>query len=565
MRISLQISFLAMLMAVANHAAAQNFDGWQCPDSVTVRNAKGEVTAKSTFTQVGQAIIRVTTADSLRIVSVLDENGRETSRSVFKGDNLTSRTDFHLTSDGRIADQQTTEMGGRRVMTAFTYNADGHVASEMLSIWDSSEMDWVPAERCDYSYIRQPLPLPQRQFGTRVRSKWDSATDQWVQTDDATSYDYNAQGQLTQQCVSSTAQADACSSFSYDADGRVVLTQTSRFDSHGSTPAQTERRSYDKAGRLSAITTTDANGALISEATYFYPSRAKERHTTARSPRLTKVEVLNADARVIANRTYYYDAQDRVSGMAIDSLGHDGRVTSRHETAYVYSTSGRLAQKVDADIVADSEDLDMPFDSYTITMADEQGNPVMAFDYDPNAPSSPAIRTRQWRNTYDAKGRLTQSVRSEATANGNLERRDSVATAYDVYVRKQAVTADSASVISRTWMRLAGFFSRFHKGSAPDTASVVADDDKYVVETVTCQWAGQWTNASKIQRVYDDEGHVRTEYSYRYVGGSVSEWHLSGKAEHDYDGGRVVKIEKFVPAADKGRFEKVGALKFHYY
>lgn len=534
------------------------------PDSVVVRNAKGHVISRSIFERKGNVTLVTSTDGCLHTASVLDQSGRETSRSVFNHGALTTRADYSTSPDGRRLSLTTTAIDGNQTLTTYDYSPSGHIAAETTYAWDAAELDWTPTARYDYTYTRQPLPLPQRLFAVKTFSKWDSATQQWTPTDTATSYDYDAAGRETQRCTS----FGRCHTMTYDADGRLTSTLTSSYADCGFTNAQKETFTYDKAGRLASRCTTGANGQILSQATYYYSTRATRTHAT-KSPAPNRVETLDSDSRLICRNTYYYDSAARTTGIATDSLRADS-TTTRHETAYIYNPTGRLLQTISATITpdalsnaeSDAPDDDIPFSTYTVTTHDEQGNPAMATSY--ATQGGTVTSTTRWANRYDSQGRLTSAVRSVSSGDGHFSPADSVATAYDVYSSRESVAPDSASVISRAWMRLAGFFSsKLHKSAAKDSVAV-ADDGSYMVERVSFEWRGKWVPTVKTQRVYGDEGHLVSEYSYQ-KGGAQGEWTLSRKEEYSYDGGRLAKVEIFAPVAGSGKLEPAGVRILHYY
>lgn len=556
----LHISILSLLLAFPSGSVATAQDVATQPDSVVVRNAKGDVISRSTFERKGGVTIVTSTDGCLHTVAVLDEQGRETSRSVFSHGALTMRADFSLSPDGRRLSMTTTGISGQQTLTTYEYAPSGLPSAETTYTWDPAELDWTPTSRYDYTYTRQPLPLPQRLFAVKTRSNWDADAQQWTPTDDATSLDYDAAGRETQSC----SPSGRCHTMAYDSEGRLVSNTTSSYATAGHTLAQKKNYSYDKAGRLASCLTTGPDGQTISQATYYYSARATRSHAS-KSLVPTRVEILDANSRLVCRATYYYDSTGRPTGLATDSMCVDSpqpdSIASRHETAYLYAPSGRLAQTIEADIPTDAiVDDDTPFDTYTSTTLDEQGNPAMATLY---STSGAVVSVSRWANSYDSKGRLTSTVRSVAQSDGKFTPADSVATAYDVYASRTSVAPDSASIISRAWMRLAGFFGKLHKGAASDSASV-ADDGAYVVERVSFTWDGRWTPTLKTQRVYDDDAQVVTEYSYQ-KGGANAEWNLIRKELYSYDGGRVVKIETLAPAAENGRLETIGLRKLHYY
>lgn len=551
----------------------------QQPDSIVVRNAQGDVISRSLFETRGA----VTTATlisakggSARTVSCLDRRGRLTSKSEYSirhgAQILTRRTDYQLSDDGKPLSAMVATQDGRQQRIAYAYAPGGRLSTETTYVWDATEMDWAPTERLDYSYSRQPLPLPSREFALRSRSVWDPDKGLWTVTDEVELYDYDSQGRMVQRCVQAGSDADSCTTLSYDGLGRLATSRAGVYASDGYRVVGVETIDYDKAGRISARRVADSAGRLVSTATYYYSTRA-HRPGQAKPRRLLTEETLSATTgnRLCLN-TFYYDSLGRKVGVATDSVFADGR-TSHHEKAMLYSPSGRLASAVEASFSTSDTayaDDDMPFALYTVTLVDEGGNAVMAFDYPTEgAADSRPLRSRQWRNAYDASGRLASSVCYETCGDGGFVRRDSVAVAYDIPSARSDAAADSVSRIGRVWMRLAGFFSHLRKAAPPDSAAsrVCAADslpDSPMTERLAYEWDKGWKCTGRVLREYDGEGRIKVEYSYR-MSDPADGWRMVRKEVFSYDGAEPAKVEVYAPAADGGRLSLVEVRKSHYY
>lgn len=549
----------------------------QQPDSIVVRNAQGDVVSRSIFTKRGQETIETTTderARGARTVTCIDRRGRITSKSEYSllhgAQFLTRRTDYELSGDGKPLSALTSTPAGRQQMTAYAYAPCGRLSCETTYVWDAAEMDWAPTERLDYSYSRQPLPLPSREFALCSRSVWDSDKGAWTVTDDVQIFDYDSQGRLTQRCVQAGADADSCSTLSYDDLGRLSSSRAGVYAPDGYKVVGIETIDYDKAGRIAARRVEDSAGLLVSTATYYYSSRA-HRLSSSAERRLATVETLSAETGSrLCLSTFYYDTLGRKVGVATDSVFADGHA-AHHEKALLFSPSGRLASTVEASFSPSDTayaDDDMPFALYTATLVDEGGNPVMAFDYPTEgAGGSRPLRSRQWRNAYDASGRLASSVCYETGADGGFVRRDSVA--YDIPSAKPAAAVDSMSRVGRVWMRLAGFFSHLRKAAAPDSAvaRVCAADslpDSPMSERLIFEWDGAWKCTVRVLREYDGEGRIKVEYSYR-MSTPADGWRMVRKEVFSYDGSELAKVEVYAPAADGGRLSLVDVRKSRYY
>lgn len=551
----------------------------QQPDSIVVRNAQGDVVSRTLFETRGQVTIATLISakgEGARTVSSLDRRGRLTSKSEYSPRNgelaLTRRTDYEFSDDGKPLSALTSTPGGRQQMAAYAYAPCGRLSCETTYLWDAAEMDWAPTERLDYSYSRQPLPLPSREFAIRSRSVWDSDKGSWTVTDDVEIYDYDSLGRLTQRCVQSGADADSCATFSYDYLGRLSSSRAGVYAPDGYKVVGIETIDYDKAGRIAARRESDSAGQLVSTATYYYSSSAHRLGQSAER-RLATVETLSAaTGNRLSLSTFYYDSLGRKVGVATDSVFADGRA-SHHEKALLFSPSGRLSSTVEASFSPSDTayaDDDLPFALYTVTLFDEGGNPVMAFDYPTEgAPDSRPLRSRQWRNAYDASGRLASSACYEMSADGGIVRRDSVAVAYDIPSARSVAAADSAPRIGRVWMRLAGFFSHLRKAAAPDSAvdGVCAADslpDSPMSERLVYEWDKGWKFTGRVLREYDGEGRIKVEYSYR-MSAPADGWHMVRKEVFSYDGEDPAKVEVYAPAADGGRPSLVEVRESRYY
>ncbi|MGN0029879.1 MAG: hypothetical protein ACI35Q_09170 [Marinilabiliaceae bacterium] len=549
----------------------------QQPDSVVVRNAQGDVISRSLFVTRGQVTIATLSSsksEGARTVSCFDRRGRLTSKSEYSlrhgAQILTRRTDYQLSDDGKPLSALTSTPGGHQQMVAYAYAPSGRLSCETTYVWDATEMDWTPAERLDYSYSRQPLPLPSREFALRSRSVWDSGKGLWTVTDEVELYDYDSQGRIVQRCVQAGADADSCTTLSYDDSGRLATSRAGVYASDGYRVVGVETIDYDKADRISARRVADSSGRLVSTATYYYSARA-HRPSQAKSRRLLTEETLSSTTgNRLCLSTFYYDSLGRKVGVATDSVFADGR-DSHYEKALLYSPSGRLASTVEASFTPSDTayaDDDLPFALYTVTLVDEGGNAVMAFDYPTEGDSRP-LRSRQWRNAYDASGRLASSVCYETGGDGGFVRRDSVAVAYDIPSARSAAAADSVSRIGRVWMRLAGFFSHLRKAAPPDSAAagVCAADslpDSPMTERLVYEWDKEWKCTRRVLREYDGEGRIKVEYSY-CMSAPADGWRMVRKEVFLYDGAEPAKAEVYAPAADGGRLSLVEVRKSHYY
>lgn len=551
----------------------------QQPDSIVVRNAQGDIISRTLFEKSGQlttATLISAKGEGARTVSCLDRRGRLTSKSEYSllhgAQVLTLRTDYQLSDDGKPLSALTSTPGDRQQMTAYSYAPCGRLSCATTYVWDAAEMDWEPTERLDYSYSRQPLPLPSREFALRSRSVWDPDKGSWTATDDVEIYDYDSLGRLTQRCVQSGSDADSCSTLSYDDLGRLSSSRAGFYAPDGYKVVGIETIDYDKAGRIAARRVEDSAGQLVSTATYYYSSRAHRLDPSAER-RLATVETLSAESGDrLCLSTFYYDSLGRQVGVATDSVFADGRA-SHHEKALLFSPSGRLASTVEASFSPSDTayaDDDLPFALYTVTLIDEGGNPVMAFDYPTEgAPDSRPLRSRQWRNAYDASGRLASSACYEMSADGGIVRRDSVTVAYDIPSARPVAASDSAPRIGRVWMRLAGFFAHLRKAAAPDFAvsGVCAADslpDSPMSERLVYEWDKRWRCTGRVLREYDGEGRIKVEYSYR-MSDPADGWHMVRKEVSSYDGEHPAKVEVYAPAADGGRLSLVEVRKSRYY
>lgn len=570
------MSFLRLLilsLIVPTAALAQQ------PDSVVVRNDRGGVISRSSFSTEDREIIEETTDSDrvVRTISCYDVKGRLTSKSRYElrqgSWSFVRRADYRRSADGRLLSVLTTPCDGRQAMTSYSYDPDGRISVEMTYEWDAAEMDWTPAERLDYSFSFQPLPLPSRSFAVRTRSVWDAVRGQWKPAADVVSYDYDSRGRLVSRCSSAgDAPADTCATMAYDEQGRLASVRVGLYGPQDHSAICRVDYSYDKAGRIMSRSEKRYDGRSSSRASFHYSSRPKRAHAD-RQPRLASVETLDAATRGrLCLVTLFYDSLGRVSGEAVDSVV-PGRPAVRRETAFAYAPSGRLAKTVSAVVLtADSaqSDDDMPFDTYLQTLMDEAGNPVASFVYDNSESSRAEVgRACQWRNTYDAQGRIVASVRSEAAADGLFVRRDSASTAYDIPQPRSAAVADSVTRVGRIWMRLAGFFTNMRKSAEADTiaAGVCAADslpDAPMAETIVYEWDGAWRKAVKKQRVYDEEGHLTVEYSYR-AHKTGDGWALERKEVYSYEGVRLSEVEVYAPDAESGRLSLVAVRKCHYY
>lgn len=549
----------------------------QQPDSIIVRDAQGDVVSRTIFLSNGrETIATLSYADDSkpRTVSRFDRRGRLTSKSEYSlrhgVEVLTRRTDFELSDDGKPLSALTSTSCGSLQRIAYAYDPYGRPSCETAYDWDATEMEWTPAERYDYSHSRQPLPLPSREFTLRSRSVWDSGAGQWKETDDVEIYDYDSLGRMVQRCSQAGPDADSCTTLAYDGWGRLAESRTGVYASDGYKVEGVETIDYDKAGRVAARRVADSSGRLLCSATYYYPARARRASQSA-ARRLMALETLDAltGARLSLS-SFYYDSLGRKAGVATDSVFADGRA-SHHEKALLYSPSDRLASTVEASFTPSDTayaDDDLPFALYTVSLVDEGGNSVMAFDYPTEGDSRP-LRSRQWRNAYDASGRLASSVCYETGGDGDVVRRDSVVVAYDIPSVRSVSAADSVSRIGRVWMRLAGFFSHLRKAAPPDTvaAGVCATDslpDSPMTERLVYEWDKGWKCAKRVLREYDGEGRINVEYSYR-MSDPADGWRIVRKDVFSYDGAELAKVEVYAPAADGGRLSLVEVRKSHYY
>lgn len=553
----------------------------QQPDSIIVRNAQGDVVSRTIFLSNGtETIATLSYADDSRprTVSRFDRRGRLTSKSEYSlrhgVEVLARRTDFELSDDGKPLSALTSTLCGSQQRIAYAYDPYGRPSCETAYAWDATEMEWTPAERYDYSHSRQPLPLPSREFTLRSRSVWDSGAGQWKETDDVEIYDYDSLGRMVQRCSQTGPDADSCTTLAYDAWGRLAESRTGVYASDGYKVEGVETIDYDKAGRIAARRVADSAGRLLCSATYYYPARARRASQSA-ARRLMAVETLDAltGARLSLS-SFYYDSLGRKAGVSTDSVFADGRA-SHHENALLYSPSGRLSSTVEAsfspsDTASAFADDDMPFALYAVTLVDEGGSPVMAFDYPTEGDGAPRpLRSRQWLNAYDASGRLASSVCYEARGDDAFVRRDSVTVAYDIPMARPAAAADSVSRIGRVWMRLAGFFSHLRKAAAPDSAAagLAAPDslaDYPMTERLVYEWNEGWRCAMRVLREYDGDGRVTVEYSYRNDA-SAGVWRMARKEVFSYDGSELAKVQVYAPAADGGRLALVEERRPHYY
>lgn len=551
----------------------------QQPDSIVVRNAQGDVVSRTIFEARGQVTIATlisANGEGARTVSYLDRRGRLTSKSEYSSrdglQTLTRRTDYELSDDGKPLSALTSTPAGRQQMTAYAYAPCGRISCETTYAWDAAEMDWTPTERLDFSYSRQPLPLPSREFALRSRCVWDSDKGAWTATDDVEIYDYDPQDRLTQRCLQAGADADSCTTLSYDDLGRISSSRAGVYAPDGYKVVGIETFDYDKAGRIAARRESDSEGQLVSTASYYYSSRA-HRLSQSAERRIATVETLSAETGDrLCLSTFYYDSLGRKVGVATDSVLADGRAI-HHERALLFSPSGRLASTVEASFSPSDTayaDDDLPFALYTVTLIDEGGNPVMAFDYPTEGDGgSRPLRSRQWRNAYDASGRLASSVCYATGSDGAFVRRDSVVVAYDVPSVRPVAAADSVSRIGRVWMRLAGFFSHLRKAAAPDSAAAgecAADSlpDSPMSERLVYEWDKGWKCTGRELREYDADGRIRVEYSYR-ITDPADGWRMVRKEVFSYDGTEPAKVEVYAPTADGGRLSLVEVRKSRYY
>lgn len=578
------IPLILTLLTLPHAASAQRLADSQVPDSIVVRDAGGVCVSRSAFVVRGRETVETRVAvggTDRKIVSRHDNGGRLTSQSEYvrkvgnDGWRFDQRTDISLSADGRDLSHLTVGHDGRQTMTAYAYDPQGRVATATTYTWDSAEVDWAPAERLDYSYSRQLLPLPSRDFAVRTRSVWSATLDQWELTADEESYDFDPLGRIATRCSHSDKTADTCVETRYDEAGRLISSSVCAYVSGNISSVGKEEFLYDRHGRLSSLRSTDSDGRLLTVATYYYSSRPPRNRAESES-RLASVETTEEKGgRRVSLQTFYYDSIGRMAGVAVDSLGSSGEVSSRHEKAFVYSPSGHVQRTIEAVIAPRDSSYefdvdDIPFDSYAVTLLDEAAQPVHELHYELSGDSAcESGPSYLWRNAYDASGRLASSVRSAVLADGSLVRLDSVAVVYDVVTPPSSHSADSASLVGRVWLRLAGFFGGIRRTATRDAQladSAVVGDERMaqMTERLVYRWDGGWQIAEKIKEELDAEGRIAAVYSYQ-KDVLTPEWRIKKKEVRTYNGAKPERVEVYAPAAEGGRLELVGVGKFHYY
>jgi len=190
-----------------------------------------------------------------------------------------------------------------------------------------------------------------------------------------TSYTYDAEGNMA-----SATSAGATTTYAYDAAGNLTRTELPASNGH------VETRSYDRAGRVTEVTTAKAGAVPLATATYSYDSVGNP------------LEVVAGEGRT----TYSYDALDRLVEVCLPPTGCADAVAPSY-IRYTYDNVGNR--------LTEERPLELPT-TYTYNASD------------------------QLTSSTDASGTTTYSH----DANGNLTEAGSKSYGYDLANRTTSAT-----------------------------------------------------------------------------------------------------------------------------
>ncbi|MFH5806179.1 hypothetical protein ACG2DA_19165, partial [Alienimonas sp. DA493] len=526
----------ALTQSTYAYGAVTTVAGYGDVIETTVTNLLGEVT-------------KVRTDAASRTLETVDALGNVSTLAYDAGGNLLSSRDpsgvgVDYTPDARGRDVTVTDTAG--IATSTVYDAVGRVVSHTdgegetaTAAFDARGRRTQATDRLghvtsfDYDLAGNLLSLTDAENGVTAFA-YDDAGRAVSLTDpvgNVTSQTYDALGRV----LTETNEENATRSVTYDLlgavasstdrDGRLTtydyddarrLVAENWIDADGVTVLDTIARTYDEASRLASI--ADGDSAL----TYTRDDDGRitgVAATAAGSPSVALTQTLDAAGRPVARGAAVNGVDDFLTSWVYDDAGRVTQVaqTSQAGGTAVVNKRATLGYDLDGRLTGlsrfESQDASAPVaDTAAVFDAADR---LTSLDH--NAPGGGALANYDW--TYDADGRLTQTVSADGTADFGYDDTDQLLSAVNSVLADEAYSYD-----------LAG--NRTMAGYATADANRLTADGTYTYEH---DLEGNRTKRTTVatgdyQELTWDHGGRLTGVAFRAAGGA-----LQKSVTYDYD------------------------------
>lgn len=370
--------------------------------------------------------------DELNLVSVTDARGNTTRMTYDHRGNMLSRilpapigtTETWTYTD---LDQIQTYSNGAGESTSYTYTPSG----QLLTVTDP--LDRTTTFAYSAAGLLEAIISPGGRTASFAYDAVGNPTAQIAANGGKTTHTYNAAGQLLTTTSprgnqSGANPADYTTKFTYDAAGLLAT----KLAPDGNTTVP----SYDDAGRITAVTTTDANGTVIDRRTTTYDDAGQVLASTIGGYQGDGGLGTPAEPRTLVGNTY------TAAGRLRTTTDQAGKTTT-----YTYDGAGRVA---------------------TGTVAHPAGDRVWSYGYDPTG----AIATLEdptnavTTYTYDNAGRLTTTTPAIGPA---------VHQTYDAANRVASITGPNGGAVDYTYDDAGQLTSEDYPGLTAVSYSYTAD------------------------------------------------------------------------------------------
>ena len=366
-------------------------------------------------------LVTVTEPDNSTIDYTYDEVGNLITRT----DGLTQTTRYAYDAENRptVVTSPTGKIwsldydadGNLIVMHTPSSGTIGYVHDSLGRVTQVNYSDGTPS--VSYGYDAAGNRVSMSDGSGTVRCAYDklnrlasvdaSAHKQSGAADSSASYAYDPSGKVTDRAI-----AGAKGSYSYNADGQLAAVKTIKpgkkgvvletdysYDAAGNLIDTTlpngvvEARTYDRAGRLTSIHSTNPNGADVFGVDYTLDP--------AGNPTQADFDKPSGAERL---ESYSYDSLDRLTGYCV-TAGCKGE----NKIAYSYDPAGdRLSETVGKNVTRYAYDASGELLSQTLP----DGTKI-PYSYDPNGNETGA---GPWSYSYNLANQLTQAQNGSTTA-----------------------------------------------------------------------------------------------------------------------------------------------------
>ncbi len=568
---SIKIIFLSTLVSFTSLPLfAQTIAG---PDSVVCRDAEGAVISRSVFTREGKTLVedryRIGSEPAhIRISSSYDSRGDVSSETNYTFDTkaeawvMEERTDYSHGTAGRLIQKTAHDRNGFHTRTTYSYDANGRLLTEVLLKWNIDDNEWDPVKKYEYAYSYDRTPLDTREYVLRSHYHWASDAEGWVRQSGRESSDYDMAGRLTSRCrQEDNGTKDAlCTAYKYSANGLLIESSTSCYESGDMIQHQKETYTYDSDDRVTTHKTYDRDGVLASEETYYY-AKSHRKSKVTRAARLDSTVTTSADGKASLRQIFAYDGKGRRAAICAQTL-KAGSWADSVSVAYAFDATGGKRYENIVTYKTEGQPEEHDITSVRENVLDENGKTVASYAY--TADENGVLRLSgftQQDNRYDSEGRITSAVTI-----GEGGRIDSTAYAYDVVNRYESEIKGeepSGNIISRAWMRISGLFARTE--AKVDTAEAQTTTSLSTAEKIVYTWNhGKWEPSKKSVATFDEYAKPHEVDHYEYDANTAT-WTPVRKEVFETSKGLVEKRVGHVYNPQKSAFEISERENFYYY